>query len=62
MVDPQAQRGVVFIFSEAVKENSKIIDVIRQHGNFYVHKQIEIKNGLLYVRLKKRSLSPPVHA
>ncbi len=62
MVDPQAQRGVVFIFSNEDKENSKVIDIIRQYNNYYIHKQVEIKNGLLFMRLKKRALKPNIYA
>ena len=53
-------RGVVFIYSE-VKDNSRTIDIVRQHNNFYIHKQIELKNGLIYIRLKKR-LTANIHA
>ena len=48
------ERGVVLIFLNQVKENSKCIDIVRQYDGFYVHKQIEVKDGLLFVRLKKR--------
>jgi len=54
------ERGVVFIFLKDNKENSKVIDIVRQQDNFLIHKQIEIKNGRLFMRLKKRSI--PVHA
>lgn len=54
------KRGVVFIFLNENRENSKI-DIVRRHDNFLIHQQIEIKNGMLFMRLKKRSLSP-VHA
>lgn len=55
--DHKAQRGVVFIFLEDYKENSKVIDIVRHSDSFYIHQQIEIKNGLLFMRLKKRALN-----
>ena len=73
--DHRAQKGVVFIFSKdnsnsknsksfkseiRNKGNSKVIDIVRYKDNFLIHKQIEIKNGRLFMRLKKRSI--PVHA
>ena len=58
--DHKHKRGVVFIFNED-KENSKVIDIVTRQDNFLIHKQIEIKNGLLFMRLKRRLLNP-VHA
>jgi len=58
--DHKHKRGVVFIFN-INKESSKVIDIVRKQGNFLIHKQIEIKNGLLFMRLKRRALNP-VHA
>lgn len=52
---PQAQRGVVLIFNKD-NRSSKIIDIVRQKDNFLIHKQIEIKNGLVFMRLKKRRI------
>jgi hypothetical protein len=52
---------VVFIFSNKDKVDSKVIDVVKECGNFFLHKQFEIKDGLLFMRIKKRSLNP-VHA
>jgi len=59
--DHKAQRGVVFIFLKQDKDSSRKIDIVMKHDNFYIHKQIEIRNGRLFMRLKKRLLSP-VHA
>lgn len=53
----QTQRGVVFIFSN---KDDTILEVVSKKDKFYIHKQFEIKNGLLFMRLKKRS--NPVHA
>ncbi|MBW2975094.1 hypothetical protein KY366_05225 [Candidatus Woesearchaeota archaeon] len=47
---------MVFIFSDQKKEDSKVVDIIHQYSKFYVHKQFEFKNGLLFMRLKKRSI------
>jgi hypothetical protein len=35
--------------------NSKI-ELIRLGDNFYTHKQVELKNGMLFIRMKKRLL------
>lgn len=59
--DHKAQRGVVFIFLSEYKENSKVIEIVREHNSFYTHQQIEIKNGMLFMRLKKRALDN-IHA
>jgi len=59
--DHKHKRGVVFIFLNQSKGSSKVIDIVRQNNNFLIHQQIEIKNGLLFMRLKKRVLNP-VHA
>jgi len=48
--------GVVFIFLHQVSENSRIIDVVTKNDRFYTHKQVEVRDGLLFIRLKKRSL------
>lgn len=32
------------------------IDIITYSDSFYIHKQIENKNGLFFMRLKKRSM------
>ena len=41
-------------------ENSKLfndkIDIVSVDGTVYTHKQIEIKDGRLYMRLKRRNL------
>ncbi len=37
-------------------ESSEIVDFIRVEGNVYTHKQIERRNGRLYMRLKRRLL------
>ena len=37
-------------------ENSKKIDIIRVSNNFFTHKQIENRNGLLFMRMKKRAI------
>ena len=55
------KRGVVLIFSSESKEDSTVVDIVSKRDKFYIHKQFEIKNGLLFMRLKKRSLDP-VHA
>lgn len=34
--------------------DSRKIDIVSYENNFYTHKQIEIKNNLLYMRIKKR--------
>jgi hypothetical protein len=43
---------VVLIFAED-KESSKI-EIIKEFDRFYIHKQIEFRDGLLFMRLKKR--------
>ena len=53
----KAQRGVVFIFQEVVKDNSRFIDILTKENGFYMHKQIELKDGLVFMRLKKRIYS-----
>lgn len=53
----KAQRGVVFIFHEAVKDNPRFIDILSKNDSSYTHKQIEIKDGLVFMRLKKRIFS-----
>lgn len=55
------ERGVVLIFSNQGKGNSNTIEIVREYGNFYIHKQIESRDGLLFVRLKKRALNT-IHA
>lgn len=41
-------------------ENSKIandtIDIVRVDGTLYTHKQIEVREGRIYMRLKRRNL------
>ena len=59
--DHKHKRGVVFIFLKDSNESSKVIDIVKEQDNFLIHKQIEIKNGRLFMRIKKRSLNP-VHA
>ncbi|MBU0628522.1 MAG: hypothetical protein KKC75_04990 [Nanoarchaeota archaeon] len=49
----KAQRGVVFIFLSD-KDDSRTIDILKKETKFYTHKQIEIKDGLVFMRLKKR--------
>ncbi len=39
--------GVVFV--------SEVVDIIRILDNAVLHEQIEIKDGLLFMRMKKRS-------
>ena len=34
--------------------NSNKLELIRFEDDFYTHKQVELKNGLLFVRIKKR--------
>ena len=53
--DHIARKGGGIIFLNEDKGNSKVIDIVRQCDNFLIHQQIEIKNGLLFMRLKKRS-------
>ena len=52
------ERGVVLIFTSETKGNSKIIEIVREYDKFYIHKQIEARDGRLFVRLKKRALNP----
>ena len=33
-----------------------VIDVIRYEKDYYIHKQVEKRNGLIFVRLKKKSI------
>ena len=53
----KAQRGVVFIFLSEVKQSSRFIDILKKEARFYTHKQIELKDGLVFMRLKKRIYS-----
>jgi len=39
---------------------NKIIDIVKVKGNSYIHKQIETRDGMLFMRLKRRQL--PIHA
>jgi len=41
------------IFSDNEKQ-----DFITVEGNIYTHKQIEARNGILFMRMKKRFLKP----
>ena len=34
-----------------------VVDIIKRVGNSYIHKQVEIRNGLLFMRLKKRRIA-----
>jgi len=43
----------VVIISELVR--GIIMDIIRYERNYYVHKQVEKRNGRIYIRMKKRS-------
>lgn len=36
------------------------VDIVRQDSESIIHKQIEFRNGLMFVRLKKRRF--PLHA
>ena len=36
--------------------SSRKIDIVVYSDNRYIHKQIEIKNNLLFMRIKKRSI------
>jgi hypothetical protein len=40
-----------------LNEKDSIIDVVKKVGNSYIHKQIEIKNGLVFMRSKKRRIA-----
>jgi len=33
-----------------------VVDIVQKVGYSYVHKQIEFRNGLVFMRLKKRRL------
>lgn len=52
---------MVFIFLNKCNSNSKKLDIITIKNKYYIHKQVEVRDGLLFVRLKKRSLTP-IHA
>ena len=43
--------GVVSIISSSNK-----LDIVRVENDFLTHKQIEQKNGMLFMRIKKRSI------
>ena len=43
--------------SESQTKKEGVIDIIRTLENSYIHKQIEIRDGLLFMRLKKRKLA-----
>ncbi len=58
---PHSTKGGGIIFLNKDTGNSKIIDIVRQHDKFYIHQQIERRNGLLFMRLKKRALNT-IHA
>ena len=53
----KAQRGVVFIFLNSGKDDSRVIDILTKNDSSYTHKQIELKDGLVFMRLKKRIFS-----
>ena len=38
-------------------DNDKV-DYITVDGNIYTHKQIENRNGIIFMRMKKRFLNP----
>ncbi len=33
-----------------------IFDIIRYEEGYYIHKQVEKRNGMLFMRIKKRSI------
>ncbi|KHO50879.1 MAG: hypothetical protein QT04_C0048G0005 [archaeon GW2011_AR11] len=37
-------------------ESSEKIDIVRVDGTLYTHKQIEVRDGRIYMRLKRRNL------
>ena len=39
-------------------DNNEKLDFITIDGNIYTHKQIEARNGILFMRMKKRFLKP----
>ena len=40
-----------------ILKRDNVIDVIKKVGNSYIHKQIEVRNGLVFMRLKKRRIA-----
>ena len=45
------------IFLEFSSENEKL-DYITIDENTYTHKQIEMRNGIVFMRMKKRMITP----
>ena len=39
--------------------NDEKVDYITVEGNSYTHKQIEKRNGIVFMRMKKRLLAKP---
>ena len=39
----------------STKDSSIKVDLIKKSKDFYIHKQIERRDGLLFMRLKKRA-------
>ncbi len=37
-------------------QNPLVIDVVTNNGNHIIHKQIERKNGQMFIRVKKRRI------
>jgi len=39
-----------------IKETKRVIDIVKIMDSSVVHKQIEERNGMIFMRLKKRKL------
>jgi len=50
-----ATRGVDFPMENSKLLNDKI-DIVSVNGTVYTHKQIEVREGRVYMRLKRRNL------